>query len=93
MSGRCLEQPGEPEGSTFKDRVKAKAYPVHEAGGIVWTYMGPREVPPRMKIVGMPTRSLIVMSLNAWGLHRAAPARSQRPRGRWCTAGPARRRR
>ena len=33
IGGRCLEQPGEPAGSTFKDRVRQRAYPVQEAGG------------------------------------------------------------
>ncbi len=45
-SGSCLDTPGEPAESTFKDRVKAVAYPTHERGGIIWAYMGPREVPP-----------------------------------------------
>jgi nitrite reductase/ring-hydroxylating ferredoxin subunit len=43
VEGNILETPCEPTGSTFKDRVKAHAYPVREQGGIVWTYMGPRE--------------------------------------------------
>src|SRR5579862_6435455 len=43
VEGNILETPCEPAGSNFKDKVKAKAYPVHEAGGIVWTYMGPKQ--------------------------------------------------
>ncbi len=39
--GRCLDQPGEPEGSTYKDRINHKAYPCREAGGLVLAYMGP----------------------------------------------------
>ncbi|OLT19441.1 hypothetical protein BJF78_10705 [Pseudonocardia sp. CNS-139] len=35
--------PSEPPSSSFKDRVTAKAYPTHESGGIVWTYMGPAD--------------------------------------------------
>src|ERR1700690_1333925 len=46
--GNCVDMPNEPPESNFKDRVKATAYPCQEAGGIVWTYMGPREVPPPM---------------------------------------------
>ena len=41
VDGRCVDMPSEPRSSTFKDRVTATAYPVHESGGIVWTYMGP----------------------------------------------------
>jgi phthalate 4,5-dioxygenase oxygenase subunit len=45
--GRCLDQPGEPEGSTYRDRIKHKAYPCREAGGLILAYMGPGE-PPRL---------------------------------------------
>ena len=44
-SGRCLEQPNEPEGSTFKDKVATTAYPVQELGGLVWAYLGPLPAP------------------------------------------------
>ncbi len=44
--GRCLQQPGEPAGSTFKDKVRHKAYPCFDAGGMVFAYMGPG-TPPR----------------------------------------------
>ncbi|HKN97394.1 MAG TPA: Rieske 2Fe-2S domain-containing protein [Pseudonocardiaceae bacterium] len=39
--GTCVDMPSEPPTSTFKNRVRIKAYPVHESGGIIWTYMGP----------------------------------------------------
>ncbi len=38
--GRCIDQPAEPKGRTFCDKVKATAYPVEEKGGVIWTYMG-----------------------------------------------------
>ena len=44
-SGRCLEQPGEPAGSTFYQRIHQTAYPCHEAAGVVWAYLGPGEPP------------------------------------------------
>jgi phenylpropionate dioxygenase-like ring-hydroxylating dioxygenase large terminal subunit len=44
-AGRCLEQPGEPAGSTFHERVRQLAYPCVEKGGIILTYMGPGEPP------------------------------------------------
>jgi phenylpropionate dioxygenase-like ring-hydroxylating dioxygenase large terminal subunit len=46
VNGRCLEQPAEPEGSTFKDHVKHPAYPCQELGGLVFAYMGPPEEMP-----------------------------------------------
>src|SRR5438270_693918 len=39
--GNCVDMPNEPAESDFKSKVKAVAYPAHESGGIVWTYMGP----------------------------------------------------
>ena len=41
-----LETPPEPDELDFRDKVRATAYPVHEAGGIVWTYMGPPGTEP-----------------------------------------------
>ena len=46
VHGHCIEQPGEPAGSNFKDKIKLKAYPTREQGGIVWAYMGPGTPPP-----------------------------------------------
>ena len=44
-TGACLEQPNEPEGSTFKDKVSIAGYPVEELGGMVWAYLGPLPAP------------------------------------------------
>jgi phthalate 4,5-dioxygenase len=45
-AGNCLDMPNEPAESDFKTRVKAKAYPTRERGGVVWAYMGRRTEPP-----------------------------------------------
>src|SRR3954465_952323 len=44
-NGRCLEQPGEPVGSTFHERIRATAYPCEERVGLVMAYMGPGTPP------------------------------------------------
>ncbi len=44
-AGNCVEQPAEPEGSTFKDRVQAVSYPVEQLGGLVFAYLGPLPAP------------------------------------------------
>jgi nitrite reductase/ring-hydroxylating ferredoxin subunit len=44
--GSILETPGEPADSTLKDRLFHGAYPIHEAHGIVFAYMGPPELKP-----------------------------------------------
>jgi 5,5'-dehydrodivanillate O-demethylase len=43
--GNCVDQPSEPVGSRFKDKVKIKAYPVQEMAGLIWAYMGPAPAP------------------------------------------------
>ncbi len=48
VTGRCVDMPNEPEESTFKDKVRARAYPCQDVNGVIWTYMGPREVPPAL---------------------------------------------
>jgi phenylpropionate dioxygenase-like ring-hydroxylating dioxygenase large terminal subunit len=45
-SGTCVDMPSEPAESNFKAKVKIRAYPCIERNSIIWTYMGPREVPP-----------------------------------------------
>ncbi len=44
--GTCLEQPGEPPGSHFKNKVAQPAYPAREFGGLVFAYMGPPDKEP-----------------------------------------------
>src|SRR5437870_8249162 len=46
LEGRCVDMPNEPPESNFKDKVRLKAYPCRERGGMVWTYMGPPELMP-----------------------------------------------
>jgi 5,5'-dehydrodivanillate O-demethylase oxygenase subunit len=51
--GQCLEQPSEPEGSTFKDKIRTAAYPVEELGGLIFAYLGPLPAPllPRFEFL------------------------------------------
>jgi phthalate 4,5-dioxygenase oxygenase subunit len=47
VDGKCVDMPTEPEGYGYRDRVSVRSYPTREAGGMVWTYMGPPgEEPP-----------------------------------------------
>jgi len=45
LRGKCLEQPAEPEGSTFKDRIQHPAYKAQEVGGFIFAYIGPEPAP------------------------------------------------
>jgi 5,5'-dehydrodivanillate O-demethylase len=55
-TGRCLEQPFEDRtlsGNPYKDKVRIKAYPVEELGGLIFAYLGPAPKPlvPRWDIL------------------------------------------
>jgi phenylpropionate dioxygenase-like ring-hydroxylating dioxygenase large terminal subunit len=70
VTGQCTDMMSEPTDSKFVQKVKTTAYPTQERGGIVWAYMGPREVPPplpdleanMMAAPGAPVRR----TLNYW---------------------------
>ncbi len=44
VSGRCVETPNEPD-PDFPGRVPLRGYPVREAGGAVWAYLGEGAAP------------------------------------------------
>ena len=46
VDGNCVDMPSEPPGSNFQDKMRITAYPCHEAGGIVWAYLGPIDLKP-----------------------------------------------
>jgi phthalate 4,5-dioxygenase len=48
VDGNCLEAPNLPDDGAVRKRVKAKAYRTQERAGLIWVYMGKREVPPPM---------------------------------------------
>lgn len=63
IEGQVLETPAEPAGSTLKDKVRQVAYPCREAGGIVWSYLGPPEkmpLLPRYEWMELPAENLYV---------------------------------
>jgi nitrite reductase/ring-hydroxylating ferredoxin subunit len=45
-TGACVDMPSEPPDSLFKTKVAIGSYPTHEAGGIVFAYLGPPETNP-----------------------------------------------
>jgi 5,5'-dehydrodivanillate O-demethylase len=57
-AGQCIEQPFEefanPD-NCYKDRIKIKAYPVEELGGLVFAYLGPAPAPllPRWELLAL----------------------------------------
>lgn len=45
VEGKLLETPNH-EDPRVKERLRAKAYPVREQSGLIWTYIGPKEHQP-----------------------------------------------
>jgi len=52
-SGQCVDTPAEPETSRLKERIKIAGYPVVNAGGLLWAYLGKSPAPlfPRYEFV------------------------------------------
>jgi phthalate 4,5-dioxygenase len=48
VDGHCVDMPGEPPETDFKDKIRLKVYPTVELGGVVWTYMGPKDQCPAL---------------------------------------------
>lgn len=46
LDGRCLETPNEPSTSRVRDKVRVRAYPTCERGGLIWAFMGAQEQQP-----------------------------------------------
>jgi len=46
IEGNCVDLPSEPPGSNFQAKVRIKAYPCIERGGLVWAYLGPPALKP-----------------------------------------------
>ena len=50
VDGCCLQQPGEPPNSRYRDKVAQPAYPALEYGGLVFAYMGPLDKKPEFPL-------------------------------------------
>lgn len=63
VTGELLDIPSEPAGSPMRcnPNIRAKAYPVREAGGIVWAYIGPQDAMPafpELEFLGLPAENV-----------------------------------
>jgi 5,5'-dehydrodivanillate O-demethylase len=74
QTGQCLEQPAEPEASSYKAEIKLTSYRVQEFGGLVFGYMGPEPAPllPLYDVLRMDegVKEIQVQNVNAnWFNH------------------------
>jgi len=64
--GSVLESPPEPPARAFAKKLSVTSYPVREAGGLIWTYMGPRELEPpfpNFPWLDLPSDRLLVVKM------------------------------
>jgi phthalate 4,5-dioxygenase oxygenase subunit len=66
VSGKVVEVPSEPPERRveFAAKVRVRHYPVREAGGIIWVYLGKREQPPtffNFEFNNLPNSHVIAM--------------------------------
>ena len=49
VNGNCVDMSSEPAESPLREKVKIKAYPVHEQAGFIWVWMGPADEKPEFE--------------------------------------------
>lgn len=62
VGGKILEAPNVKD-PRVPDRLQTRAYPVREAGGLVWAYMGPKELEPpfpNWRFIDLPADRIVV---------------------------------
>lgn len=64
-TGRCLEQPGEPDGSAFKTKIRHAAYPCRDLGGLIFAYLGEGLAPrlPNFPFMSKPIEHTFVIKV------------------------------
>ncbi len=63
VNGQCVDLPSEAEETGMRTRIKLKAYPCVERGGVIWTYMGPADQRPPLpdfEWVNLPASHVVV---------------------------------
>ena len=55
VEGNCVDMPTEPAADKLKGEVCLKAYPCQEHAGIVWAYLGPKDLPVEFPILEFNT--------------------------------------
>ncbi|MFV0297188.1 MAG: Rieske 2Fe-2S domain-containing protein [Hyphomicrobiaceae bacterium] len=51
VTGACVDMPTAHPDLNAKDKIRIKAYPAREWGGMIWAYMGPAEVMPELPMM------------------------------------------
>src|SRR5262245_31194856 len=66
MFGRVLDQPGGPGGGANRQEIRHRAHPCQEAGGVIFTYMGPGDPPllPNYEFLTIPAAHRTVVKIH-----------------------------
>lgn len=70
VHGMCVDVPNAVVPQAFKDKCKLRAYPTHEKGGMIWTYMGPPQhmaALPHFEFLQVPSSHYYVTKFRAEG--------------------------
>ena len=64
IDGRCTDQPGQPS-ATFRESIRANAYPCADVGGLIMAYLGPGDPPvmPRYGFGEVPAENRVVRKI------------------------------
>ena len=63
LKGDCLDMPTEPPDSRLRTETKLQAYPCEEHAGMVWAYLGPKDIPvqyPQLEFNRLPKEHLFI---------------------------------
>jgi phenylpropionate dioxygenase-like ring-hydroxylating dioxygenase large terminal subunit len=63
VGGNCVDMPTQTDASNYKDRVKLTSYPCREFAGIVWAYLGPKDLPvefPEFEFNALPKENVYI---------------------------------
>ena len=63
VTGQCVDVPSEPAESGYAKKIKLTAYPLVAAGGVLWAYLGPKELQPDLpgfEWTGLPSGHVYV---------------------------------
>lgn len=66
VDGTILETPNHAD-CRYRERMKAPAYPVREQGGLIWAYVGPKELEPPFRTFAsdlVPDEQRVVVRVN-----------------------------
>ncbi|HTH98508.1 MAG TPA: Rieske 2Fe-2S domain-containing protein [Stellaceae bacterium] len=68
VEGNVLDMPSEPRAAAMAPKLKQKAYPVREAGGFVWVYMGDPKLMPEFEAPPWAPTPTAKVSIARWDL-------------------------